>query len=181
MKFFLSFDNSLQKNNQKNFNNTNNTNNNNNISESDSDSEEINQENLEELKHEGYLYKITRSNKLKKLWFKLIHKDLYYFKDKDLKIHKGMHNLSGVFVNEEENLKYEDKDLLCFSITYPKKIRNYYHIDEVEFRNWIKIMEKVTGYCSITEKYEIKVNCILLSLKVLFFIEYSRTRKIWVD
>lgn len=31
----------------------------------------------EEVKHEGYLFKISNANKLKKLWFKLIDKDLY--------------------------------------------------------------------------------------------------------
>lgn len=43
-----------------------------NIKNEDSDEEESDQ-----VKFEGYLYKITVSKKLKKLWFKLLHKDLY--------------------------------------------------------------------------------------------------------
>jgi hypothetical protein len=35
------------------------------------------QEEFNEIKHEGYLYKITNTKKLKRLWFKLLHKDLY--------------------------------------------------------------------------------------------------------
>jgi hypothetical protein len=43
-----------------------------NISEEESE-DEVN----DVVQHEGYLYKITHSKKLKKLWFKLVHKDLY--------------------------------------------------------------------------------------------------------
>jgi len=51
---------------------------------------------------EGFIYKLTDTKKLKKLWFKLLHKDLYYFKNENDTVHKGMHNLSGVFVKEEK-------------------------------------------------------------------------------
>ena len=94
---------------------------------------------------------------MKKLWFKLVHRDLYYYKTKNDTSHKGMHNLSGVFINEENKIKYEDKEFFCFSVTYPKKVRNYYVLDESEFSSWIKILQKATGYCSITDIYDIKV------------------------
>jgi len=119
----------------------------------DSDQDEEN----EEVKYEGFLYKLTQSNKMKKLWFKLVHRDLYYYKTKNDTSHKGMHNLSGVFINEENKIKYEDKEFFCFSVTYPKKVRNYYVLDESEFSSWIKILQKATGYCSITDIYDIKV------------------------
>ena len=45
----------------------------------DSDQDEEN----EEVKYEGFLYKLTQSNKMKKLWFKLVHRDLYYYKTKN--------------------------------------------------------------------------------------------------
>ena len=35
------------------------------------------------IKYESYLYKMTRSGKLKKLYFKLNNRDLFYFKNKD--------------------------------------------------------------------------------------------------
>jgi hypothetical protein len=44
------------------------------IEDNDSDDEV---EGEGEIKHEGFLYKITQTKKLKKLWFKLSHKDLY--------------------------------------------------------------------------------------------------------
>ena len=38
------------------------------------------EEDVEIAKNEGFLHKLTETKKLKKLWFKLHHKDLYYFK-----------------------------------------------------------------------------------------------------
>jgi len=120
--------------------------------EGDSDEEE----NCE-IKYEGYLYKITQSQKLKKLWFKLMHRDFYYYKSKEEKSHKGMHNLSGVYIKEENRFNYEGVDLFCFSVVYPKKVRNYYTNDENEHKNWIKLIHKVTGYQSLTDIYDVKV------------------------
>jgi hypothetical protein len=50
------------------------------IEEVDSDDED------DEVKYEGYLFKITETNKLKKLWFKLYNKDLYCNPLKSLQI-----------------------------------------------------------------------------------------------
>jgi len=57
-------------------------------------------------KFEGHLYKLTETKKLKKLYFRLLHRDLYYFKDEHEQEHKGMHNLSGLFVKEEKKANY---------------------------------------------------------------------------
>jgi len=46
------------------------------------------------------LYKI-QENKTKKIYFKLICKDLSYYKSKEHKKHKGIHNLSGVYIKDE--------------------------------------------------------------------------------
>jgi hypothetical protein len=110
---------------------------------------------------------------LKKLWFKLVHRDLYYYKKKDEVSHKGMHNLSGVFINEESKIIFEENELFCFSVTYPKKVRNYYTINESEYYSWIKILHKATGYCSITDIYEIKVNIFTFLLFFFIIISYS--------
>jgi hypothetical protein len=37
----------------------------------------IEQNKLEQIRFEGYLYKLNENNKLKKIFFKLIHQDLY--------------------------------------------------------------------------------------------------------
>lgn len=120
--------------------------------DSDSDEDEDS-----EIKYEGYLYKITQSQKLKKLWFKLVHRDFYYYKSKEEASHKGMHNLSGVYIKEENGIIYEGVDFFCFSVVYPKKVRNYYTNDKQEYKNWIKLIQKATGYQSLTDIYDVKV------------------------
>jgi hypothetical protein len=74
-----------------------------------------------------------------------------------------MHNLSGVYVKEEQPINYDGKPLYCFSVIYPKKSRHYYVDNEEDYQNWIKYIRKSTGYSNLTDIYEIKVN-----LKFLF-------------
>jgi hypothetical protein len=103
------------------------------------------------------LYKITQTRKLKKLWFKLIGKEIYFYKNKDDKIHKGMHNLSGVFLKEESKAKLDDAIFFCFSMIYPKKKRIYFIDNETDYNNWIKCIRKVTGYSTLTDIYDLRV------------------------
>jgi Ca2+-binding EF-hand superfamily protein len=113
-------------------------------------------EDIRNTKFESSIFKITHTRKLKKLWFKLIGKDIYYYKHKDDKAHKGMHNLSGVFVKEELKAKIDDSVYFCFSVIYPKKKRIYYIDNEDDYKNWIKYIKKVTGYSTLTDIYEVK-------------------------
>ena len=68
-----------------------------NDSDSDNDENYEYEDDEEVIKYEGYLYKLI-DNKMRKLWFKLVHRDLYFFKDKKEDSHRGMHNLSGLFI-----------------------------------------------------------------------------------
>ena len=86
---------------------------------------------------EGYLFKI-QENKVKKIYFKLICKDLYYYKSKTNKRHKGIHNLSGVFIQSNGLVKLGDKQFYCFTIIFPTKPRKYYLSNESEYYNWVK-------------------------------------------
>jgi len=104
------------------------------------------------------LYKITHSNKIKKLWFKLVHKDLYYYKNISDATHRGMHNLSGTYIKEEEKTIFENEEYFCISVIYPKKTRKYYLKDQKEYHNWIKHFHLATEYSTITDMYEISVN-----------------------
>ena len=121
-----------------------------NSDEEDENSEE--EENV--IKNEGYLYKYV-ANKLKKVWFKLVHKDLFYFKNDKDEIHKGMHNLSGVFLNEEPIKEINGKKFYSFSIQYPKKTRYYFVEKESEYKVWIEKLKVATGYTNLTDIYEI--------------------------
>ena len=104
---------------------------------------------------QGYLYKI-QDNKIKKIYFKLICRDMYYYKSKEDEKHKGMHNLSGVFVKEENSVNYQDKILYCFSILFPAKKRQYYCENKSEYDEWLKGLRKSIGYSNLGDLYEVK-------------------------
>ena len=126
----------------------------------DDHNEIIEEENSEKEKEEiteGYLYKI-QDNKMKKIYFRLIYKDLYYYKSKDIKKHKGMHNLSGVYIKDEGAVTINSKKLYCFNIIFPTKERKYYLQDESEYIKWVESIRKVVHYSNISDLYEIKGN-----------------------
>ena len=120
--------------------------------EENSDEEE---EQEDVLSNEGYLIKYV-DGKVKKVWFKLLGKDLFYFKSEKDEIHKGMHNLSGVFVSEEEQKEINGKKYYCFSMTYPKKTRLYYVEKENEYKKWVEKLKIATGYTNLSDIYDIK-------------------------
>ena len=104
---------------------------------------------------EGYLFKI-QDKKVKKIYFKLICKDLYYYKSKSNKRHKGIHNLSGVFIQNNGLVKLGNKQYYCFTIIFPTKARKYYLSDESEYYNWVNTIRKIVGYSNLNEIYEIR-------------------------
>jgi hypothetical protein len=78
------------------------------------------------------------------------------FKNQNEKIHSGMHNLSGTFVQEEKPFFIETKKFYCFSVIYPKKTRYYYtHILE-EYEKWVFAIKRATGYSDLNALYEVK-------------------------
>ena len=104
---------------------------------------------------EGYLFKI-QDKKVKKIYFKLICKDLYYYKSKSNKRHKGIHNLSGVFIQSNGLVKLGNKQYYCFTLIFPTKARKYYLSDESEYYNWVNTLRKIVGYSNLNEIYEIR-------------------------
>ena len=89
------------------------------------DDEEEEEEDEDILKNEGSLYKLV-DGKMRELYFKLVHKDLYFYKNKDDTKHKGMHNLSGLFLQKEKTVNFEGVNYYSFSVVYPTKTRIYY-------------------------------------------------------
>ena len=137
-------------------NNINNNNNNNNNIEDDLNSTQLtNASKLNDVLTEGYLLKI-KDKKVKKIYFKLICKDLYYYKSKNNKRHKGIHNLSGVFIQDNGLVKLGDKKFFCFTIIFPTKPRKYYLSNEMEYHHWVNTIRRIVGYSNLNEIYEIK-------------------------
>lgn len=117
----------------------------------------IDDDDEEEVRNEGFLYKVTNNQKFKKLWFKQIDKDLYYYREVEETVHKGMHNLSGVFIEEpKEKVNIEGNDYYTFSIIYPKKTRIYYVDNKEDYERWINSIKKAIGYSNLTDNYEVK-------------------------
>ncbi len=119
--------------------------------ENDEDSEKEN----EGLNYQGKLFKFS-NDKMKELWFKLIYKDLYYYKNKNEKVHRGMHNLSGLFLKAEGIKEIKGKKYYSFTIISPSKHRVYYCDNEDDYNNWIAVLKKATGYTNLLEIYDIK-------------------------
>ena len=130
--------------------------------ENESDgSSEIDDEEEEEddeddiLRYEGTLYKLV-DGKMRELYFKLVHKDLYFFKNKGDSRHKGMHNLSGLFLQKEKSVTCDDTIYYSFSVVYPTKTRIYYCKNEKEYNEWFEKLKIATGYTNLLDIYEVK-------------------------
>ena len=108
------------------------------------------------IQYEGYVYKYSQTQKkMKKTYFKLIGKDLYYYKKKEEKNHRGMHNLSGVFIKKGEDFEYEGKKYLSIVILY-KNEKSYYFDNEEDFNLWFDKLNQAIQNKSLFDKYEVK-------------------------
>ena len=107
------------------------------------------------INYQGKLYKFA-NDKFKELWFKLVYKDLFYYRNKTEKIHRGMHNLSGLFLQAQGLKEIKGRKMFCFSISFPSKNRVYYCDNETEYKNWIDVLKKATGYTNLLDLYNIK-------------------------
>ena len=108
------------------------------------------------IKHEGYMIKLSDEKKIKKIYFRLIGRDLYYYKKKEDTEHRGMHNLSGVYVKEGQRTTIENKTYYCFDIIFPQKTRTYYFENEIDYKTWLTQLKLAIEYKSLLEKYEVK-------------------------
>ena len=123
---------------------------NNSFISSDSDSE--NEEN-EIINFSGYMYKIINETKLKKLWFHLYNKDLFYHHSKNNKSNVGMLNLTGVYIKEMPQVHFMTYNFYCFKLISPYKSRLFYVENKEDYDGWIINLKKVINYSDINEIY----------------------------
>ncbi len=109
----------------------------------------------EVIKYEGYLYKII-NNQINKLWFKLVHNDLYFFKNQKDTQHKGLHNLNGIFLEEIPSINKNNKIYYGFSLSFPKIKREYYTDDLNSYKLWMDSLKLATNSTNITKDYIIE-------------------------
>ena len=134
--------------------NNNNNNSDNDISSFDSDNEG---ETVNKISaYENYLYEVNSEGIMKSNWVKLIFKDIYYYKTKDSPMYKGMHNLSDVFIKQNELYEYEGKKYYSFTMIFPKKTKTFYCEKEEEYQTWMKKLKNAINFTNINEKYDIQ-------------------------
>ena len=135
----------------------------------------------QKIKCESYLYKLTKSGKMKKLYFKLYNYDLFYFKNENSKLYEGMHNLStyflelkSVFDNDKNNngdnnsnldFKYNQKYsqnkrtingieyYVFLLINIKKEIHCYYTPSLQIYKEWINNLKILLKYKNIYQQY----------------------------
>jgi Ca2+-binding EF-hand superfamily protein len=108
------------------------------------------------INYEGYIYKITKSNKKKKLYFKLVFRDLFFYKDKYAKIFIGFHHLSDSFVRINPPVKFEDKQYYSFSLIYPNITRNYLLKKKKRLNAWVNHLKKAINLSVLSEFFDVK-------------------------
>ena len=131
-------------------------NDNDNDNNSDNDSTSTASNSPETTQHEGYLYKLTNNNSLKKVYFKLINKDLFFYKSKDDSNHRGIHSLTGAFLKTNEPTIIHNQKYFPFTILYPNKPRPYYVDSENEYNSWINSLNSALNIKNIFDAFEIK-------------------------
>ena len=105
---------------------------------------------------EGYIYKITKSNKRKKLYFKLVFRDLFFYKDKYSKMFIGFHHLADAFVKINPNFKFEDRQYYSFSLIYPHVTRNYLLKKKKRLNAWVNHLKKAIDLTVLSEFFDVK-------------------------
>ena len=135
-------------------NDSNEQNNNANNKEEDDDIIDIQEDQC--VQYEGYVYKYSQSQKkMKQTYFKLIGKDLYYYKEKEEQNPRGMHNLSGVFIKKGDDFEFEGKKYLSIVILY-KNEKSYFFDNEADFKVWFEKLNQAIQNKSLFDKYEVK-------------------------
>ena len=115
----------------------------------------ININNNKKIIKERYLYRLSESGKMKKLWVKLINKHLFYFKSKD-STHNGMNCLIRAFIKESYAREINDKDYYCFTLIFGKKEKEYFVDNEKDYLLWLNIFKKILHCENIKDLYDIK-------------------------
>ena len=108
------------------------------------------------VRYEGYVYKYSQTQKkMKRTYFRLVGKDLYYYKKKEEKNHRGMHNLSGVFIKKGDDFEYDGKKYLSIVMLY-KSEKSYYFDNEQDFNIWFEKLNQAIQNKSLFDKYEVR-------------------------
>jgi hypothetical protein len=113
--------------------------------------------NIEEVKfsslHEGFVFKLSGKEKIRKFWIAFINRDIYYFNSSKDKF-KGLHNISACYAEIGDITSIKGKEYFSFYFIFDNKIRTYYCETEEESINWVETLNNCTGYRDVYDYYE---------------------------
>lgn len=112
----------------------------------------------EDVKYEGEMVRKATETKLKKYWYSLLGNELYVYKSKNEEKHKGMHNLSGVFIKDDSEEYLDSTTVLYpFTLIFPgNKPRTYYLLNKDDKAKWMTAIKQAIGYSNLFDYYDIK-------------------------
>jgi hypothetical protein len=113
---------------------------------------------IEEVKfnslYEGFVYKLSGSDKMRKFWIAFINKDIFYFNSSKDKF-KGLHNISSCYAEVGDLITIKNKEYFSFYFIFDNKIRTYYCETGDDAEKWVSTLNSSTGYRDIYDFYEL--------------------------
>ena len=113
--------------------------------------------NNKDIKYENWVYKMTKTGKLRKFYLVLINRDIYYYKSETKTDFVGMHNLTGYyFLDTDERNNIEGKEYYPFAIFNKNKFikRKFFTDDVFIYKPFVYIIKKSTCYFNFSDLYE---------------------------
>lgn len=121
-------------------------------------SENVNSYKTSNSYYEDYLYKLSKSKKIKKFYVILTGKDMYYFKTDKLSKIEGMHHLSGCYIKNIKEAKIDKEDYFSFTVKFKNKKRVYYTKTRNSALRWYNSLMTAIGNLNFLNYYEIVEN-----------------------
>jgi tRNA A-37 threonylcarbamoyl transferase component Bud32 len=128
--------------------------------------------------YEGFIYKFTRDESMKRFYVRLYCKDLFVFKDDDSRdVIKSTYNLTNSFIENGFEKTVDGIKYYSFQINLVYKKINLYLRNTQEKDKWIKQISNNIGFKFITTEYYIKENIGHGYFSVVRLGEHKMTRQ----
>lgn len=88
------------------------------------------------------------------MFYKLIYKDLFCYKESNSNESYGVDNLSGVFIKESKPVTIFDNHYFCFCLEFKNKSKVFLVDNECDYNSWIIAIKSILGINSFLDKYE---------------------------
>ena len=137
--------------------------------------------NNKDIRYENWVYKRTKTGKLRKFYLVLINRDIYYYKSEMKTDFVGMHNLTGYyFLDTEERNTIEGKEYFAFKIYNKNKYkeRKFFTDDAFIYKQFVYIIKKSTCYFKFSDLYELYKEIGKGSFGVVYLGQHKKTKQL---